>query len=85
MNVLQVTSREFRDKQKSYFDLVDAGKQIVIRRKNKTYLLSSIDEGAFELSPEPLQRIEASRQQYKNGEVTVCDTLQEAIAHLDSL
>ncbi|WP_436411990.1 hypothetical protein, partial [Petrimonas sp.] len=85
MNTLQVTSREFREKQKSFFDLADAGKEIIIRRKNKAYLLTSIEEDDFKLSPEALKRIELARQQYRKGEVTVCDTVEAAIAHLNSL
>jgi hypothetical protein len=32
MTVLQVTSRQFREKQKAFFDLADKGEKIIIRR-----------------------------------------------------
>jgi hypothetical protein len=32
MAVLEVTSRQFREKQKSFFDMADTGAQIVIKR-----------------------------------------------------
>lgn len=85
MNVLQVTSREFRDNQKSFFDLVDAGQEIVIRRKNKVYLLSSIEEDEFRLSPEALKRIEQSRQQYKDGNFVSYENADDAVKFLESL
>ena len=41
MAILEVTSKQFRDNQKTYFDLADAGKQIVIRRGHKQYTLTT--------------------------------------------
>ena len=35
MAVVQITSREFREKQASMFALADAGTQVVIRRRGK--------------------------------------------------
>ena len=43
MTILEVTSRQFRDKQKAFFDLADTGRQIVIRRGNKqAYALAPV-------------------------------------------
>ncbi len=45
MAVLRITSREFRDKQKSFLDLADKGEQIIIRRgKKKAYKLFQIED-----------------------------------------
>jgi hypothetical protein len=38
MDVLEVTSRQFHDKQKTFFDLADEGKQIIIKRGRKDSL-----------------------------------------------
>jgi len=34
-----VTSREFRDHQKKYFEMVDNNEQIIVKRKNRAYKL----------------------------------------------
>ena len=34
-----VTSREFRDNQKKYFEMVDNNEQIIVKRKNRAYKL----------------------------------------------
>lgn len=41
--MLIISSREFRDNQKSYFDQVDAGKEIIVQRgKDKSYKIVPI-------------------------------------------
>ncbi len=39
-----ITSREFRDNQKKYFDMVDKNEQIVVKRKNRTYKLVPVTD-----------------------------------------
>lgn len=39
-----VTSREFRDNQKMYFDMVDKNEQIVVKRKNRAYKLVPVTD-----------------------------------------
>jgi hypothetical protein len=40
-----VTSREFRDNQKKYFDMVDNNEQVVVKRsKNRAYKLIPVSE-----------------------------------------
>lgn len=39
-----VTSREFRDHQKKYFDMVDNNEQVVVKRKNRAYKLVPVTE-----------------------------------------
>lgn len=39
-----VTSREFRENQKMYFDLVDHKEQVIIRRARRAYRLIPVDE-----------------------------------------
>lgn len=39
-----VTSREFRDNQKKYFDMVDNNEQVVVKRRNKSYKLVPVSE-----------------------------------------
>ena len=43
--MLIISSREFRDNQKKYFDLVDQNVQVIVQRgKNKAYILAPIGD-----------------------------------------
>lgn len=86
MAVIQVTSREFREKQASMFALADKGEQVVIRRRGKvSYMLTPVYEEDFALSPELEERIETSRRQYREGQVTTCTSKEELDRFLDEL
>ncbi|MBL7113842.1 MAG: type II toxin-antitoxin system Phd/YefM family antitoxin [Bacteroidales bacterium] len=40
-----ISSREFRDNQKKYFDLVDQNKQVIVQRsKDKAYVLVPVND-----------------------------------------
>lgn len=39
-----ISSREFRDNQKKYFDLVDNNEQVVVKRKNRAYKLIPLSD-----------------------------------------
>ena len=84
--MLVVSTSEFREKQKSFLEIADSGKQVVISRGQKqAYLLMPINEGDFMLSPEIIKRLEKSRKQFREGNVTTCRTAEEIISHLESL
>jgi hypothetical protein len=43
--MLVISSREFRDHQKKYFDLVDENEQVIVQRgKDKAYILAPIGD-----------------------------------------
>ena len=42
--MLVISSREFRDNQKSYFDKLDEGAEILVQRNNKAYKIVSVTE-----------------------------------------
>lgn len=70
MAVLQISSRQFRDKQKEIFELADKGEKIVIRRGDKqAYVLTPIDDDDLYFTPEMLDKIEKSIQQVKEGKI----------------
>jgi hypothetical protein len=70
MAVLEVTSRQFREKQKSFFDMADSGAQVVIRRGRKqAYTLTPVDEDDLYFTPEMLAKIDRAIQQAKEGKV----------------
>lgn len=86
MAVIQITSREFREKQASMFALADNGEQVVIRRRGKvSYMLTPIYDEDFVLSPELEDRLEESRKQYREGNVTTCTTKEELNKFLGAL
>jgi hypothetical protein len=86
MAVLEVTTRQFRDKQKTFFDLADTGKQIVIRRGQKqAYTLAPINDDDLYFTPEMEAKIERALQQIKTGEYTVINNKEELRNYFDNL
>ena len=86
MAVLEVSARQFREKQKSFFEIADAGRQIVIKRGRKqSYILTPVCEDDFVVTPELLARIERAEQQMREGKYTECRTVEELNNYLDSL
>lgn len=84
--MVQVTSREFREKQASLFDIADQGEQVVIRRRGKrSYMLTPIDDSEITITPELEKKIAEARRQYKNKETISCKNAEEAIKFLESL
>lgn len=86
MSIIQVSSREFRDNQASFFAMVDKGEQVVIRRKGKAaYMIVPVSDDDFVVSPELEAKIEEGRRQYREGNVTTCATKEELDKFLESL
>jgi hypothetical protein len=83
--ILEVTSRQFREKQKSFFEIADTGRQVVIKRgKKQSYILTTVEDN-FAVTPELLAKLDNIRQNVKNGEYTECKTVDEALKHLETL
>ncbi len=85
MSVLQVSTREFRDRQASILDLVDKGENVIIRRGNKSYTLTPIRDEDLYFTPEVLARIDKSLQQVKDGKVHSFKSIEELDTYIDSL
>ena len=70
--MLVISSREFREKQNMYLDLVDRNEQVIVQRgKNKAYTLTPIsDTDRFFADPEVKIRIMHSLEQAKKGNLT---------------
>ena len=70
--MLVISSREFREKQKMYFDLVDQNEQVIVQRgKNKAYILSPLtDADRFFADPVVKARILHSLKQVERGDLT---------------
>jgi PHD/YefM family antitoxin component YafN of YafNO toxin-antitoxin module len=67
--MLVISTREFRDKQRSYLDKVDAGTELLIqRRRNKSYKIVPITEDDTLLGKEDyFARLERGFQNFKEG------------------
>jgi antitoxin YefM len=70
--MLVISTREFRQKQKKYLDLVDKNEQVIVQRgKNKAYALTLITEtDRYFSEPEIKMRIAHSIEQAERGELT---------------
>ena len=64
--MLIVSSREFRDHQKKYFDLVDQDEQIVVRRgKDKAYVIVPLTEtDRLSVNDELIQTVQEAEAEY---------------------
>jgi len=68
--MLVISSREFRQNQKSYFEKADKGEQIIVQRgANKSYALTLVNEDDIYFNAEMVKKIKLSAEQAKNGEV----------------
>ena len=67
--MLVISTREFRDRQKSYLDKVDTGTEILIQRsKNKSYKIVPLTEDDTLMSKkEYFAKFERSLQSLKEG------------------
>ena len=66
--LIEITSREFLEKQKIYFDLADKGAKIILKRDRwKSYILTPLKEENIELSPQMLLRIEKGLKEIEEG------------------
>lgn len=61
-----ISSREFRDQQKKYFDLVDQNEQVIIQRgKDKAYVIVPLkDIDRLSVNDELIQTIQEAEAEY---------------------
>lgn len=76
--MLVISSREFRQNQRIYFEKADKGEQIIVQRgKDKAYVLSPVSVDDVYFNTEMLSRIKESLQQVKDGKVKRIKTDEE--------
>jgi antitoxin YefM len=74
--MLIISSREFRQHQKEYFDRVDQGEHIIVQRgKDKAYALTPITENDMYFNAEMVEKIKQSLL-----EIIRCDAKQVSTA-----
>ncbi|MEG2243358.1 MAG: prevent-host-death protein [Muribaculaceae bacterium] len=85
--MLVISSREFRDNQKKYFDKIDAGEQVVVQRgKNVSYRITPVTKDDTLMTEEEFYAmIERSAQQAREGKVTSLKDGQSIKQYLEEL
>ncbi len=85
MAVIQVSTREFREKQAFVLDLADKGESVIIRRGNKSYVITPITDEELYLSPKIRSKIKDSIKQAKEGIVYKMNENENLDEFLDRL
>ena len=76
--MLVISSREFRQNQKHYFEKVDQGEHIIVQRgKDKSYVLTAVNEGDMYFNTEMIERIKQSILEVQKGETKTISTPEE--------
>lgn len=86
MAIIETTSRQFRERQKDFFELADKGEKVVIRRGRKqTYVLTPVSENDLYFSPEMIQRIKEAQQEIKEGKSISFNSVDEMNKYFQGL
>jgi len=76
--MLIISSREFRQNQKKYFEKADKGEQIIVQRgKDKAYALTPVSDDDMYFNAEMVEKIKQSIEQAKQGKVKRITSPQE--------
>jgi len=76
--MLVISSREFRQNQKMYFERADKGEQIIVQRgKDRAYALTPVGEEDMYFNAEMVERIKESLKQVESGKTKKVSTPQE--------
>lgn len=67
--MLVISSREFRQNQKEYFERIDKGEQVIVQRgKDKAYALTPVSENDLYFNAEMVRKIKKSIEEVEKGE-----------------
>jgi len=73
-----ISSREFRQNQRKYFEKADKGEQIIVHRgKDKAYALTPVSEDDIFLNTEMIEKLKHSIEEAKQGKVKEITNSQE--------
>lgn len=68
--MIVISSREFRQNQRLYFEKVDQGEQIIVQRgKDKSYALTAVTEDDIYFNAAMLKRLKRSIKESEKGKV----------------
>ena len=73
--MLVISSREFRDHQKKYFDLVDDNEQVIVQRgKDKAYILAPIgDADKLSVNEQLVEYVRKAELELSKSKVTTIE------------
>jgi len=75
--MLVISSREFRQNQKQYFERADKGEQIIVQRgKDRAYALTPVKENDLYFNAEMVKRIKESLNQIEEGNSKKIDSFE---------
>ena len=85
--MLVISSREFRDNQARYFDLVDKDEQVLIQRgKDKAYILNPVTEiDRMSVNPELIAKVKRAEESIRAGKGVRVKNKEELQKLFDSL
>lgn len=73
-----ISSREFRQNQRKYFEKVDEGEQVIVQRgKNKAYAVTAVSNDDLYFNAEMVQRIKKSMKEVEQGKSKRIETAEE--------
>lgn len=76
--MLIISSREFRQNQKEYFEKVDKGEHIIVQRgKDKSYALTPVTENDIYFNAEMIKKLKTSILEVNKGETTSITTPEQ--------
>ena len=76
--MLIISSREFRQNQRIYFEKADQGEQVIVQRgKDKAYALTPVNKDDVYFNAEMVERIKQSIRQVEEGKVKRISTPEE--------
>ncbi|HLO55023.1 MAG TPA: hypothetical protein VK169_12095 [Saprospiraceae bacterium] len=76
--MLVISSREFRQNQRLYFEKADKGEQIIVQRgKDKSYVLTPVDDENLYFNAEMVIRIKKSLNEAEKGDILTINTSEE--------
>lgn len=81
--MIVISSREFRQNQRLYFDKADKGEQIIVQRgKDKSYALTPIREDDLYFNQKMVERIKKIAKQARDGKYIEINSSEEIKALL---
>ena len=76
--MLVVSSREFRQNQREYFERVDNGEQVIVQRgKDKAYALTPVSKADLYFNAEMVKKIKQSIKEGEKGKTTKVASAKE--------
>ena len=76
--MLVISSREFRQNQRIYFEKVDNGEQVIVQRgKDKAYALTPVNEDDLYFNTEMVKKIKQSIKEVQQGKTKRVSTSEE--------